>query len=310
MKKSTERLKSITSQLNNLNLDFTRFDAIVGKNLSKKTLNDKCTFFCRYFYTYGMIGCFLSHQKIWENIIEKDEKVVMVLEDDCILDLNFKIHLKDTLDELYTIDPDWDILYTGSFGAAEYSGKYDLMGHIVKFILPNIKNEKNIKGKHVYIPEAPLGTHCYIVSNKGARKLRKYLDKVDYHVDASILNFSKYLKIYASKNKLGKQASSADNSTLTQNFPNVFNKIIDYCNIKDMNDIMYSYHLSIPIIQIIYPINIYLILFSIIIFFIPQSFYFFMCILFFEFILCYSNFDIILFWGLIFSSIFRIRNDI
>ena len=64
--------------------------------------------------TKGEVGCFLSHWKIWEKCIEKDEKV-LVLEDDARITDNFNLSEIDALTEIY------DFLYLGWKEMAEES---------------------------------------------------------------------------------------------------------------------------------------------------------------------------------------------
>ena len=42
--------------------------------------------------TMGEIGCFLSHYRIWENIVERKQNEVLILEDD----VRFQPYFKDS----------------------------------------------------------------------------------------------------------------------------------------------------------------------------------------------------------------------
>lgn len=60
-----------------------RFDAINGKNIDESTIKDN---FLKKIKNKGELGCFLSHQQIWELVINdssiKDDDLILVFEDD------------------------------------------------------------------------------------------------------------------------------------------------------------------------------------------------------------------------------------
>ena len=96
-----DRFKILKRQLKHANLPYTRFEAILGKNVSK---NDPLYKF--YFSEKGkeklkpaQIGCSLSHIYLW-NKISKEPKnnVYLVLEDDAVVpvDFNYRQYLYET----------------------------------------------------------------------------------------------------------------------------------------------------------------------------------------------------------------------
>merc|ERR1719401_1821141 len=60
-----------------------------------------------------MIGCFRSHQRIWQRMVKENVLAVVVFEDDVLLADNFKERLKTVLAEL---PADWDICLLGAMG--------------------------------------------------------------------------------------------------------------------------------------------------------------------------------------------------
>ena len=66
-----------------------RFDAIWGKNIKLETIPEE---FLRKAKNKGVIGCFLSHQTIWKQIIEDtsidDNDLILVFEDDVFFTKN------------------------------------------------------------------------------------------------------------------------------------------------------------------------------------------------------------------------------
>lgn len=60
----------------------------------------------------GEVGCFLSHYRIWEQMIERGEKEVLVLEDDVRFDTKFVQNSLNTLKQVRE-STNWDFLYFG-----------------------------------------------------------------------------------------------------------------------------------------------------------------------------------------------------
>ena len=76
LEKDTERLETITTSLVSQNIEFQRFNAILGSTLKEDSrITKPCNIFC----TDGMKGCALSHRTLWENIVENDYKYSMIL---------------------------------------------------------------------------------------------------------------------------------------------------------------------------------------------------------------------------------------
>ncbi len=61
----------------------------------------------------GKIGCFLSHRKVWKDIIDKKHQIGLILEDDINL-IYCKLHeerLKKSLETLSVTTDNWDLAY-------------------------------------------------------------------------------------------------------------------------------------------------------------------------------------------------------
>lgn len=261
--KSTDRLKSIKKQLDKQNLKFTRIPAVNGKLLTEEEIKNNCTPFAQLFCPRNIIGCAMSHKSVWQKIIDNDDKYAIVLEDDCKLVKNFKDKLTICVDELSNIDPEWDFLYLGYFGPANQSNN-SIMNFPHRLILNKIDTNKNTNAKlnNIFIPVSPIGFHSYVISNKCARKLLEKMNSINYHIDSEFLKYTNDLKVYATKEKLGNQYSTVDNSTLNEyKFPKLLNWYND--KIQDYDGISYSYWFGSPIIQIMdVPINLYFIMFA------------------------------------------------
>lgn len=91
MKCSSERWESTSSNLKELGLSVTRFDATVGCELSEDEI--------KLWYdpvanrkhhhrnlTIGEIGCYISHKRIWQKMVEEKIPHCLILEDDLCID--------------------------------------------------------------------------------------------------------------------------------------------------------------------------------------------------------------------------------
>lgn len=268
---SKDRLDAIKQQLSKQNIQFTRIPAINGKKLTQEEIRLNCTPFAQMFCPRNIIGCAMSHKKVWQKIIDNNDRYAIVFEDDCKIAKNFKKKLNRCLNELFENDKDWDFLYLGYFGPAKKNDSF--MNYVHDIILNKIqdKNGFNKKLKNIFVPQSPVGFHSYIISNKCAKRLLKYMNKINYHVDAEFLHYANKFNVYATVEKLGNQYSTVDNSTLNEyKFPKLINWVND--KFRDVDGISYSYWLGSPIIQIKnIPVNLYFILFSLCVLFIPNT---------------------------------------
>ena len=180
MDKDTNRLDKVTEECNKFNIKFQRFPGVDPKTLSKKEKKKYITKFCQKYCTNDMIGCGLSHIKIYKDVINNNYNNVLILEDDIYFEDDFQYILNNAL---YELPNDYDILYIGSFGLSSEETYYDY-NYFLK-ILSNKITETNIY-KNICKPEFPLGTHAMIISNKGGKKLLQIMNKINYHIDFQI----------------------------------------------------------------------------------------------------------------------------
>ena len=141
------------------------FPAIMGNALSqkdiqsllKKKILDRWSI---YLSSQGQIGCYLSHLQILKDFVLSKQKYCLIFEDDIHLEKNFKIDLRDALQES---SEDWDLFYL--------------------YAKPEQKKlSTTIKGKK-YILKAPRLWHtcAYLVSQKGAKKIINNIQPMRAH---------------------------------------------------------------------------------------------------------------------------------
>jgi GR25 family glycosyltransferase involved in LPS biosynthesis len=123
----------------------------------------------------GAIGCGLAHMKLWEKCIEL-ETPILILENDAKLVTNLDNHLERVAKKL---PDDWDVIYFGSnwdaftfvdlfpevFGTIKVEFNQLLLSFFFDRTIFNFSEPTFYKIRVIY------GTHCYLLSPKGAREL-------------------------------------------------------------------------------------------------------------------------------------------
>ena len=63
--------------------------------------------------TYGEIGCFLSHYRLWQQIVEEELDLVLIFEDDIKFEPYFISKLEYLKSELFDLEGSWDLVFLG-----------------------------------------------------------------------------------------------------------------------------------------------------------------------------------------------------
>jgi len=196
----TKKLEIFDKNYNKSNLkefiDYERFDAVEGKKLNPtdfltdealQELDDIIMNGKRkrhYELTPGGIGCFLSHLKLYNQLLQDDSTdIYLILEDDSV----FTENLYESISYLLQNAPsDWDMLYLGM-----HRRKGNLL-----------KEDNNVFMK----PEGFWGTYAYIVNKKGAKKVVDMVNKtrIDGQIDAYLSRMQQRdeINIYGTKQNM------------------------------------------------------------------------------------------------------------
>lgn len=242
MDKDIERLNNIKKECNKNNIKFERFPGIDANKLSIKEKNKYVTNFCQKFCTNGMIGCGMSHIKIYEDVIKKNYNNVLILEDDVYFIKNFKKKLNTILEEL---PKDYDILYIGAVGLSNKEISFDI--NLIFKLISNKNNKQDNNYKNIFCPIFPLGTHGYIISNQGCKKILKNFNKVNYHIDFQINLNNKNLNTYSTNEKLVHQNWKDSNNSDMLSFPKYPNILLN--KFYDCNNVPYSWLFNISLLK-------------------------------------------------------------
>lgn len=190
---SVERRKSIEQNLQQLGLEYEIVPAVHGKRLTPEeqalvktedsvilelAAGKKVKFMDKLYP--GEIGCALSHLRVYQKIIDSDDKCACILEDDSIL----SSHFVDAINSLDKITAPWDIVnftdHTGMknwkwahkyhFGSDPESFKKQYFQRVGLFhpVLDAIFNARRFLSMAA----------CYVINNEAC----KYLIEIGYPV--------------------------------------------------------------------------------------------------------------------------------
>ncbi|MFC3123082.1 glycosyltransferase family 25 protein [Agaribacter flavus] len=168
---SEARLQSSSNQLASMGLGFERISAVNGGALSEAELNEyySCEKNLREYYkplTPGEIGCYLSHRKAWQSIVDRRLPYALILEDDFNIQTDLSV-----VDHFLSLDCSFDYIKLSNYQNRERKVK------IVKSIG---------KGCVVRFSKIPAGTCAQIVSYEGAKKLLESSQSFGRPVDVDI----------------------------------------------------------------------------------------------------------------------------
>jgi hypothetical protein len=214
--RDTERLKKMTEQLTKLNIEFTRFPAVLGSEVKTSShLTELCLKYC----TDGIKGCALSHKTIWEDMITNNYEHVLVLEDDAIFADDFEHMFKTGWDQ---VPKDFDVWYLGCNFKCTDTKAIPLLYNRVLGHTP-IPVDTHIQ--RVY---GSVGTHGYVISNKCARTF-KHLP-IYTHIDAQMtIWLDKYsLNAYSVKPLIVNTSQQLEDSgsNLAESYPYLLNNVL------------------------------------------------------------------------------------
>jgi hypothetical protein len=210
-----EKRKYFLNMANELNLDFSFFDAIRDKEKPYR-------------------GCFRSHFKIISDSYKNNIQRLMILEDDNMIRKNITKDEIKTINRFLNRNKDWELFLLG--GTANiWNGD----------IIQKTKYKNIYKGSF-------LGTYAYILSRKGIEKYKNVKWGKPYkYIDKDIT--SKNKELYAYMPELYEQRpiqNDIGNNSIV--FIKFRTKILDFCNWYTMNiNISIYYILFFIIISVI-----------------------------------------------------------
>ena len=237
--RAKERWLSVTKQIQDAGMNPIRVEAIDSKQMKISNVSNKCKYLC----PKVSVAITMSHIKAWNIALNYNQEKYLICEDDVVLQNNFK-HLLD----LYSKDlpPNWDILFVGCL----FCQKNSLFANI----LLNLTFKKNTRSNenfsnHLKIPQFVFGSHAYIVSKAGIKKLLNHFKFIENAVDIQMndLIAQNKLNAFSLKNILASQDVSVHSSSISQKMPRIASKL-DKVLIAPQVSLRYG--LSYPIMNI------------------------------------------------------------
>lgn len=168
---STERLSKCKEQLDKQFVQFERVSAVRGASLDQAEIDliYSSELNQQYYYhslTKGEIGCFMSHRKVWQQMVEQNIPYAFILEDDFIIQSN----ISNVIQDIKSLDFDWDYIKLSSYGKQrKVIAKLPLIHHTL------VRYEKQ-----------PAGTCAQAISLAGARRLLKSTEKIGLPIDIAL----------------------------------------------------------------------------------------------------------------------------
>ena len=201
LRRSEDRWNKIRGQLDSLNLQAHRLEAVEGRALSKTQLLACSSPLTVAWTTPGMIGCFVSHQRFWQAVLDDtDCDCAIVLEDDVQLEPKFQ---ETVIMALQMLPKDWDVCLLGALGCAHPDGtmwQEGLLNYLLVLYMGGTRPCRLVReqgGVKLFVPRKPCGTHCYLISRRGAAKLLQFLPRATYHIDHVAWHSALPIDLYA-----------------------------------------------------------------------------------------------------------------
>ena len=170
--KSPERMATIAKRLDELDIPFERISGVYGAELSQEEI---AKYYCaklnkknyRRPLGLGEIGCYISHIKAWQTIVDRQLHCALILEDDIVIE--------DGLAELAS-------------KLSKSSDTFDIVKFFNKKTNPKIVESVDFTSKYKLcrFKKIPIGNYAQLISLSGAKKLLKAYEKFGRPVDEDI----------------------------------------------------------------------------------------------------------------------------
>jgi GR25 family glycosyltransferase involved in LPS biosynthesis len=229
LEKQKERWNELQNYLNNYPINYQRFEAVYGKDIPQKEIEQKTTWLARnLLINYGTIGCFLSHTNLWKKLVEdRENNFYLIFEDD------FNIIDFESINKLYNLYNNQEINY--DYLSLYTNGKESFLDKDVNCI-------EDITISQKFFPTSTVG---YFITKNGAKKLLKKINnKVKYHIDWYLIYLSKFrenFKVYnTKKNLIGLNQIGLHTSSINE----IQNKTLLYYLLPYENYFFFQYGLT------------------------------------------------------------------
>ena len=154
LRDASERWTHMKETLDHVGLDYTRIDAVLGKDLEEPIVEfneRRFNILTGKHKNYGEIGCYLSHIKALTEFLKSDSDYALILEDD----VNLPDHLPKLIDEAIAHSQHWDLLRLSSSRDGQY-----LKIENMSFNSELVYNTKVLKNTGAYVINRKAAQAC------------------------------------------------------------------------------------------------------------------------------------------------------
>ena len=113
--RAKSRWEHIQEVMHDADLEIERLPGVDGRQLTETELKTYATKLSLFFQPKGVIGCYLSHRKFWQYVVDRNLPSAIIFEDDVRLIPNFKNKLVSSLQRLDNDQLTYDIIFLGVF---------------------------------------------------------------------------------------------------------------------------------------------------------------------------------------------------
>jgi glycosyl transferase family 25 len=172
LKKSIKRRESLIKEFEKHKISNYNFiEAVNGYHLNLEELKNKNIILHNNDLKRGEIGCSLSHYKIYEEILNKDAEINLILEDDTFFVNGFNNKLNKILNKVLNVE--WDIFYLGINCYSKFCKEGEFIGN-------------KING--IYYPKHCIpGTHGYLIKKESIKKIIDSFFPINVAVDTFLM---------------------------------------------------------------------------------------------------------------------------
>jgi glycosyl transferase family 25 len=187
LKRRSDRLQNFKNNFGDFANDIQVIYGFDGKNILNESKEEQELIKKCFNITLGEIGCFISHIRIYKDIINNNYDYGMIFEDDAIPSSNFENKLNIVLNDM---PKDYDFLYIGG----RFQPDFKMLNELMNIISSNVVTHY---GDH-YGPIHDRTTHAYIISNKMAKIFLQifYTDGIHRPFDHWLLEMLKKEKVF------------------------------------------------------------------------------------------------------------------
>lgn len=236
--RATDRLQAMDRKLAKHGIKYKRLNAVDGRKLDPTIIDAECTPVCANFAIYGAIGCALSHKTIWNDVVQRGLKQVLVLEDDAVFCADFN---RRFLASWESVPADWDLVHLGavlSGGDRDQYTWFDWVATVPLLLGDVLAGSDKARGRYVdearkiVVPDMNAGCHAYAVTRAGCQKLLSRIPIISYpgHIDILIAHeASRHMNRYAVvDSSLVTQPTMTEHSSIaTTGSPHLGNYLLD-----------------------------------------------------------------------------------